>query len=91
MLLSNHNLFYFKDQKFSENDIKTLLLQRDMLMNKLDEFELANKKLRELLRDTQQKQVRRHGFFLKPANQLHYVIVKTVTVHTIPWYLLLLF
>jgi len=46
-----------KDQRYSEVDIKTLSNQRDMLLDKLEEFELANKNLRRLLRETQKKRV----------------------------------
>ena len=49
--------FFLKDQRYSEVDIKTLSNQRDMLLDKLEEFELANKNLRRLLRETQKKRV----------------------------------
>ena len=50
-----------KDQRYSEVDIKTLSNQRDMLLDKLEEFELANKNLRRLLRETQKKRVGKKG------------------------------
>ena len=49
--------YFLKDQRYSEVDIKTLSSQRDMLLDKLEEFELANKNLRRLLRETQKKRV----------------------------------
>ena len=57
--------FFIQDQKFSEVDIKALSNQRDMLLEKLDEFELANKNLRRLLREAQKRQVSLHMFIME--------------------------
>ena len=46
-----------QDQKFSEKDIEALSWQRDKLIQKLDEFEETNRKLRKLLVQAKEKQV----------------------------------
>ncbi|XP_066928037.1 outer dense fiber protein 2-like isoform X1 [Clytia hemisphaerica] len=45
------------DRKFTEVDIKALSSQRDMLLDKLDEFDVTNKNLRRLIKEAHKKQV----------------------------------
>ena len=66
----NRSSFSNQDKRMSAADTTLLTRQREMLLQKLDEFERTNKALRRLLREQQATEVLQSNLILKVSSTL---------------------